>query len=53
MTAPVALVTGSARRIGAQIVRTLHHHGMRVIIHYRGSQQEAEKIGRASCRERV
>ena len=50
MTAPVALVTGSARRIGAQIVRTLHHHGMRVIIHYRGSQQEAEslvEIGRA------
>ena len=44
MTAPVALVTGSARRIGAQIVRTLHHHGMRVIIHYRGSQQEAESL---------
>ncbi|MTT51817.1 pteridine reductase [Alcanivorax sp. VBW004] len=44
MTAPVALVTGSARRIGAQIVRTLHHRGMRVIIHYRGSQQEAESL---------
>ncbi|MFT6636704.1 pteridine reductase [uncultured Alcanivorax sp.] len=44
MTAPVALVTGSARRIGAQIVRTLHHHGMRVIIHYRGSQREAESL---------
>ena len=38
---PVALVTGSARRIGATIVRTLHANGMRVIIHYRGSQQEA------------
>lgn len=44
MTTPVALVTGSARRIGAQIVRTLHQHGMRVIIHYRGSQQEAESL---------
>ena len=44
MTDPVALVTGSARRIGAQIVRTLHGHGMRVIIHYRGSQQEAESL---------
>lgn len=44
MTAPVALVTGSARRIGAQIVRTLHHHDMRVIIHYRGSQQEADTL---------
>ena len=47
MTAPVALVTGSARRIGAQIVRTLPHHGMRVIIHYRGSQQEAESLAAA------
>ena len=47
MTAPVALVTGSARRIGAQIVRTLHHHGMRVIIHYRGSQREAESLAAA------
>ena len=44
MNAPVALVTGSARRIGAQIVRTLHQHGMRVIIHYRGSQEEAESL---------
>lgn len=41
---PVALVTGSARRIGATIVRTLHASGMRVIIHYRGSQQEAEAL---------
>lgn len=41
---PVALVTGSARRIGATIVRTLHAAGMRVIIHYRGSQQEAEAL---------
>lgn len=44
MNAPVALVTGSARRIGAQIVRTLHQQGMRVIIHYRGSQEEAESL---------
>lgn len=41
---PVALVTGSARRIGATIVRTLHANGMRVIIHYRGSQQEAQAL---------
>ncbi|MZR63594.1 pteridine reductase [Alcanivorax sp. DP30] len=40
----VALVTGSARRIGATIVRTLHASGMRVIIHYRGSQTEAETL---------
>ncbi len=41
---PVALVTGSARRIGATIVRTLHASGMNVIIHYRGSQQDAEAL---------
>ena len=40
----VALVTGSARRIGATIVRSLHASGMRVIIHYRGSQTEAETL---------
>ena len=37
----VALVTGSARRIGAEIVRTLHADGARVAIHYRGSADDA------------
>ena len=37
----VALVTGSAKRIGAEIVRTLHAHGARVAIHYRGSADDA------------
>lgn len=40
----VVLVTGSARRIGAQTVRTLHAAGMRVIIHYRRSAEEAVKL---------
>lgn len=40
----VALVTGSARRIGAQIVRKLHTEGMRVILHYNGSQSAANAI---------
>lgn len=39
--AKVVLVTGSARRIGAATVRTLHAAGMRVIIHYRSSREEA------------
>ncbi len=39
--APVALVTGSARRIGARIVRTLHGRGCRVLIHYRHSEADA------------
>ncbi|MCG8439669.1 MAG: pteridine reductase [Pseudomonadales bacterium] len=41
---PVALITGSARRIGAEITRTLHQRGMRVIIHYRNSDAEAAAL---------
>ncbi len=41
---PVALVTGSARRIGATIVRTLHQHGYRVLIHYHHSSADAEAL---------
>lgn len=40
----VALVTGSARRIGARIVETLHDAGARVVIHYRGSAGEAAAL---------
>ena len=31
----VALVTGSAKRVGASLVRALHTKGFRIIIHYR------------------
>ena len=40
----VALVTGSARRIGAEIARTLHADGARVAIHYRGSADDARAL---------
>ncbi len=40
----VALVTGAAKRIGAEIVRKLHAQGMRVILHYNSSQNAASKI---------
>jgi len=40
----VALVTGAARRVGAQIATTLHAAGMRVAIHYRGSAAEAAAL---------
>ena len=43
-SARVALVTGSARRIGAEIVRKLHAEGMNVILHYNGSHQAANDI---------
>lgn len=40
----VALVTGSARRIGAEVVRKLHAEGMNVILHYNGSHEAANSI---------
>lgn len=40
----VALVTGSARRIGAAIATRLHAEGARVAIHYRGSADDATAL---------
>ncbi len=42
----VAIVTGAARRIGASIVRKLHAQGMNIVLHYRGSDNEARAIER-------
>lgn len=47
MNSPVILVTGAARRVGAEIVRTLHAAGARVAIHYRNSVAEAEALAAA------
>ncbi len=41
MTVKVALVTGAARRIGAGIAEILHREGYNLILHFRGSKQEA------------
>lgn len=43
-TAPVVLVTGAARRVGAEIARTLHAAGAGVAIHYRSSAAEANGL---------
>lgn len=40
-TDKVALITGAARRLGAQTARVLHDGGWRVAIHYRQSAEEA------------
>ena len=40
----VALVTGGARRLGAEMVRQLHAQGMRVIVHYGRSGADAEAL---------
>ena len=40
----VALITGGARRVGAQLVRRLHAAGANVLIHYRASGADAERL---------
>ncbi len=42
---PVVLVTGGARRVGAEIARTLHAAGAAVMLHYRRSGTGAERVG--------
>lgn len=41
---PVALVTGAAQRIGEQLARALHARNYNVVIHYRYSAANAERI---------
>lgn len=45
--APLILVTGAARRVGAGIVSELHAAGARVALHYRHSADEAETLAAA------
>lgn len=42
--APVVLVTGAAKRVGAAIARQLHASGWNVVIHYRASGGEARAL---------
>lgn len=44
LTNKVALLTGAARRIGAETARTLHAAGATVVIHYRHSAHDAEQL---------
>ncbi|HJW47544.1 MAG TPA: pteridine reductase [Lysobacter sp.] len=41
---PVALITGSAKRIGAAIARTLHVAGYDLALHYRHSREELDGL---------
>lgn len=43
-TPAVALVTGAARRIGAEIVRCLHGEGFNVAVHYHTSRDDAHAL---------
>ncbi len=47
MNAPVILITGAARRVGAGIARTLHAAGARVALHYRNSREAALLLAHA------
>jgi len=38
------LITGAARRVGAEMVRHLHQAGMNIVLHYRSSSQDASTL---------
>ncbi|MFZ1742234.1 MAG: SDR family oxidoreductase [Pontixanthobacter sp.] len=44
MTRPAVLITGAAKRIGAELARAFGHDGWHVIIHYGSSAAEAEAL---------
>jgi len=48
----VALITGAAARIGAEIARTLHGQGMDLVLHYRRSATEASTLAAELERDR-
>ena len=41
---PVVLITGAAKRVGAQVARTLHCAGYDVALHYRHSRAEMDAL---------
>ena len=43
-SAPAALVTGAARRVGREIARDLAEAGWAVAVHYRGSAEDAAEV---------
>jgi pteridine reductase len=50
--APVILVTGAARRVGAEIARSLHKAGATLVLHYRHSAAEVTELAEALNRAR-
>lgn len=51
--APVILITGAARRVGAEIARSLHQTGARVMLHYRHSAAEVAALAETLNRTRA
>ena len=52
-TTPTAVITGGAKRIGAQIARHLHQRGLNVLIHYRSSAEDALALEQALNADRA
>lgn len=52
-TAPVALITGSAHRLGAQTAQALHRRGWNLVIHYRSREHQAQELAESLNRERA
>lgn len=48
----VALITGAARRIGAEIARILHQNGANVVLHYINSKADVVKLCRSLNKQR-
>ncbi len=46
LTGKVALITGGARRVGAEICRILHAQGMNLAVHFRSSGGDAQALQR-------
>jgi pteridine reductase len=40
----VVMITGAARRVGAELVRHLHQAGMNIVLHYRSSEKDATTL---------
>ncbi|MFW2133952.1 pteridine reductase [Ectothiorhodospira haloalkaliphila] len=52
LSGKTAFITGGARRIGAEMARTLHAQGMNLVIHYRSSGQAAQALREELHRKR-
>ena len=53
MQTKTALITGAAKRIGAQIAKTLHAEGYNVVIHYNSSHELAAQLSAELNRARA
>lgn len=53
MRAPVVLISGGAKRIGAALCRHFHQGGYRIVLHYRHSQNAAQELAQELNQKRA